>query len=56
MGAVLGTSYTSEDPDILQVNNGYTDLEKQLERRMANIESEFPAMTSISMTWRHHRP
>ena len=37
MGAVLGTSYTSEDPDILQVNNGYTDLEKQLERRMANI-------------------
>ena len=42
MGAVLGTSYTSEDPDILQVNNGYTDLEKQLERRMANIESEFP--------------
>ena len=42
MGAVLGTSYTSEDPDILQVNNGYTDLEKQLDRRMANIESEFP--------------
>lgn len=39
---MLGTSYTSEDSDILQVNNGYTDLEKQLERRMANIESEFP--------------
>lgn len=42
MGAILGTSYTSEDPDILQVNEGYTNLEKQLERRMANIESEFP--------------
>lgn len=42
MGAVLGTSYTSEDPDILQVEDDYIALEQQLERRMANIESEFP--------------
>lgn len=42
MGAILGTSYTSEDPDILQVEDNYIDLEKQLERRMANIENEFP--------------
>lgn len=42
MGAILGTSYTSEDPNILQVEADYTSLEKQLERRMANIESEFP--------------
>ena len=42
MGAVLGTSYTSEDPDILQVEDNYIALEQELERRMANIESEFP--------------
>ena len=42
MGAVLGTSYTSEDPDILQVEDNYIALEQGLERRMANIESEFP--------------
>ena len=42
MSAVLGTSYTSEDPDILQVEDDYIALEQQLERRMANIESEFP--------------
>lgn len=42
MSAILGTSYTSEDPDILQVESNYTALEKQLERRMANIESEYP--------------
>ncbi|MEE0709883.1 MAG: NlpC/P60 family protein [Gemmiger sp.] len=41
MGAVLGTSYTSEDPDILQVEDNYIALEQELERRMANIESEF---------------
>ena len=42
ISAVLGTSYTSEDPDILQVEDDYIALEQQLERRMANIESEFP--------------
>ena len=42
MGAVLGTSYTSEDSDILQVEDNYIALEQELERRMANIESEFP--------------
>ena len=42
MGAVLGTSYTSEDPDILQVEDNYIALEQELEHRMANIESEFP--------------
>ena len=42
MGAVLGTSYTSEDPNILQVEGNYIALEQELERRMANIESEFP--------------
>ena len=41
LGAILGTSYTSEDPDILQVEDNYIALEQELERRMANIESEF---------------
>ena len=37
-GAITGTSYTAEDPDIRQVESDYTALEKQLERELGSIE------------------
>ena len=37
MGSILGTSYTSEDPDILQTETNYTALESQL----SNIENTY---------------
>lgn len=38
MSAVLGTSYTSEDPDIIQTEANYTALETALQNELANIE------------------
>ena len=45
MGAVLGTSYTSEDPDILQVEDNYIALEQGLERRISYLTAKFNAFT-----------
>ncbi len=41
MGSILGTSYTSEDPDIIQTEANYTALESELQRKLANIESTY---------------
>lgn len=41
MGSILGTSYTSEDPDILQTETNYTALESQLRNELANIENTY---------------
>ena len=38
----IGTSYTSEDEDIVAVNNDYTDLERQLQGQINNIEQDYP--------------
>ena len=42
MNAVVGTSYTAEDEDILGANEDYTALEDELRRKVANIESTHP--------------
>ena len=47
MNAVVGTSYTAEDEDILGANEDYTALENELREKIANIErAPIPAMTS----------
>lgn len=40
--SIVGTSYTSEDEDIIAVDNDYAELEKQLQREIDNIEREYP--------------
>ena len=42
MNAVVGTSYTAEDEDILGANEDYTALENELRQKIANIESTHP--------------
>ena len=41
-GTILGTSYTAEDEDILGVENDYCLLEKDLRRKIENIERTYP--------------
>ncbi len=40
--SIVGTSYTSEDEDIVEVDNNYKDLEKDLQNRIDNIERNYP--------------
>lgn len=40
--SILGTSYGSEDTDIHGADEDYTQLEQDLQRRIDNIESEYP--------------
>jgi len=42
INAIISTSYTAEDADILGAHGNYTALENQLENRIANIPAEFP--------------
>ncbi len=42
MNGVLGTSYTSEDSDLVAVENSYAAKETELQSRIDNIESEYP--------------
>lgn len=42
VSGILGTSYTSEDPDILQTEADYTALEADLQNELSNIESTYP--------------
>lgn len=42
MQSVVGTSYLSEDEDILAVERAYVRMEDKLDRRIDNIESEYP--------------
>ena len=39
--SVLGTSYISEDEDIVAVDNDYTELERQLQVQINNIEEDY---------------
>ena len=39
LNGVLGTSYTSEDSDLVEVENAYAGLESELQREIDNIES-----------------
>ena len=40
--SIVGTSYTSEDEDIIAVDDDYTLLERALQARIDNIETEYP--------------
>ena len=42
MNGVLGTSYTSEDRDLVAVENNYAAMENELQQRIDNIERDYP--------------
>ncbi len=42
MNGVLGTSYTSEDSDLVATENNYAAKESELQKKIDNIESEYP--------------
>ena len=42
MNSVLGTSYTSEDSDLVATENNYAAKENELQRQIDNIESTHP--------------
>ena len=42
LNGVLGTSYTSEDSDLVEVENSYAGLENELQSRVDNIERDNP--------------
>ena len=42
LNSIIGTSYTSEDADIVATDNNYTALENALQQRIDNIENEYP--------------
>lgn len=42
LNGVLGTSYTSEDSDLVAVENDYVSKENELQREIDNIESTHP--------------
>jgi len=41
--SIVGTSYTSEDEDIVAVDDDYSLLEQSLQERINNIENEYPS-------------
>ena len=42
LNGVLGTSYTSEDSDLVATENNYAALEADLQRQIDNIERDYP--------------
>lgn len=42
LNGVLGTSYTSEDSDLVAVENNYAAMEAELQQRIDNIERDYP--------------
>ena len=42
LNGILGTSYTSEDADLVATENNYAALETELQREIDNIESDHP--------------
>ena len=42
VNGIVGTSYTSEDADLVAVENNYTALETELQREIDNIERDNP--------------
>ena len=42
ISAALGTSYTSEEPDIIQTEADFAALETGLQNRLSNIEGTYP--------------
>lgn len=50
-GAVIGSSFTAEDEDIIGANDDYKALETALRNRINGIEEEYPDMTSTAIMW-----
>ena len=42
MSGIVGTSYTSEDADLVAVENAYAAKESELQRQIDNIEDSYP--------------
>jgi len=42
LNSIVGTSYNAEDEDIVEVDNDYKALEKELQKKIDNIESDYP--------------
>ncbi len=42
INGIVGTSYTSEDADLIAVESNYAALETHLQRRIDNIERDNP--------------
>jgi cell wall-associated NlpC family hydrolase len=42
LNSFVGTSYTSEDEDIIGVDDDYTQLEQALQGQISNIEQDYP--------------
>ena len=42
LNGVIGTSYTSEDSDLVAVENNYAAMETELQQRIDNIERDYP--------------
>mgnify|MGYP003276820159 CR=1 FL=1 len=42
MNGILGTSYTSEDADLVATENNYAAKEAELQQRIDNIEQDYP--------------
>lgn len=47
---ISGTSYTSEDSDLVAVENAYASMENELQGKIDNVEKDYPGMTSINMS------
>lgn len=41
-GTILSTTFTAQDKDIVQVDNNYKALEKEVQKEIDSIESEYP--------------
>jgi len=56
MNSVLGTSYTSEDSDLVAVENNYAALENGLQSEIDNIESTHPGYDEYRYDSIGHNP
>ena len=42
LNGILGTSYTSEDSDLVAVENAYASMENELQGKIDNVEKDYP--------------
>ncbi len=48
---VSGTTYPSDDPELVEVEADYAAKEAALQAEIDGIESSHPGMTSTAMIW-----
>ena len=49
VNGVVGTSYTSEDSDLVAVENNYVAMENELQAEIDNIESTHPGYDTATI-------